>query len=423
MIKLKTVSFYKRSNRKYIKIYKILRSQKFYYLMLSIFVGVISFQNCSAYRFVPVEDPSLDAAGEPVSPIISRIAFSLSMSSFGTGQCAILEDESVRCWGGNLNGELGTDLPEYIDGSFKPVMVHGLLPNSGATSVTSGLFYSCAVVKGEVLCWGANISGQLGDGTVNNSFTPVKVPLFDVKVVKAGPGGSHTCALKNSGEVFCWGDNYYDQLGNGTTGSSVVPTQVSDLSSIEQISAGQFNSCALGSDSKVWCWGSNTFHLLDETSKSFLKPVEMKLLTDTLTVNVGAFHACALNKSGQVHCWGENDLSTGCLGISPVTVQNSHVPILVAGLPEVAALGVGSVHNCALTTAGDVYCWGKNQEGQLGNGTTDHSFTPVKALFPEGKKVVALAVGQIENCALTDDNTVWCWGMGYTTIPQLNKNL
>ncbi len=421
---MKNFSFFKRSNRKYIKIFKLLRSQKFYYLMLSFFVGVISFQNCSAYRFVPVEDPSLGAAGGPEEPvIISRVNFSLSMSSFGTGQCAILVDESVKCWGGNTNGELGNPLPEYVEGSPKPVLVHGLLSNSGATSISSGLFYTCAVIQGEVLCWGANSSGQLGDGTVNNRFTPFKVPLLDVKDVKAGPGGAHTCALKKTGEVFCWGDNSTNQLGNGTHESSLVPMQVSELASISQLSSGMYNSCALDSDSKVWCWGSNTFHILDATSKSYLIPVEMKLLSHTASVKVGAFHVCALNKSGQVHCWGENDLSTGVLGVSPVSVQNSHVPILVAGLPEVLSLGVGSGHNCALTIVGEVFCWGENQEGQLGNGTTDDSFTPVKALFPAGKKVVAMAVGQVENCALTDDNTVWCWGLGFETIPQLNKNL
>lgn len=399
--------------------------KKVFVIIVSIAIGLVLFQNCSQAKFTPVSSSTgnngFDGLEEPIE--ISKDIFSHAISTFGSGLCIILMNESVQCWGGNEYGELGTTNPEFMEGSSKPIQVDGISENSGSSRITSGLFYSCALVQDQVKCWGYNQSGQLGDGTNINRRSPVTVPLTDVQDVVAGPAAAHTCALKKNGDVYCWGDNSYGQLGNGTLIASRSPSKVLDLAGIVQISSSQFSSCGVDQFSKVWCWGSNTFHILDSSSNAFLKPIKVNFSNDIKAVAVGASHACVLDQFSKVYCWGENELNHGVLGRNPSEVSNSFQPLLISSLPDVKYLGVGAVHNCALTFQGEVYCWGTNQDGQLGDGTFVDRFTPVKAKFPAGKKVVALAVGQIENCALIDDNSVWCWGSGYSETPKVNENL
>ncbi len=259
--------------------------------------------------------------------------------------------------------------------------------SSGVAAVSAGAFHTCAVTTGGGLkCWGWNFYGQLGNGTSGAgpcgggqacSSTPVDVSGLASGVAAVAKGGYHTCALTTAGGVKCWGYNFHGELGNGTTtttGCVCIPTlvDVSGLTSgVAAVSAA--GTCALTTGGGVKCWGYNGYGALGNgTTTDSSTPVDVAgLSSGVAAVSAGGNHICARTTGGGVKCWGRNlegqmgngtTTTTGCLCIP--------TPLDVSGLTSgVAAVSAGANHNCALT-AGGVKCWGYNLYGQLGNGTT-----------------------------------------------------
>jgi len=265
--------------------------------------------------------------------------------------------------------------------------------------------HTCALKSdGTVWCWGDNEYGELGDGTTTERHTPVQVSGL-TNVVAVAPGSVHTCALKSDGTVWCWGDNYYGQLGDGTTTERHTPVQVSGLTNVVAVTVGSLHTCALKSDGTVWCWGFNgAGELGDGTTTDRHTPVQVSGLTNVVAVTVGFVHTCALKSDGTVWCWGYNH--HGELGDG--TTTDRHTPVQVSGLTNVVAVEAGGGHSCALKSDGTVWCWGDNYYGQLGDGTTTDRHTPVQVSGLTN--VVAVTAGSEHSCALKSDGTVWCWG-------------
>jgi alpha-tubulin suppressor-like RCC1 family protein len=282
-------------------------------------------------------------------------------------------------------------------------------------SLSSGIgHHGCALTAaGGVECWGNNNVLQLGPATGGTSDTPVAVQGLTSGFTAVGVGYEHSCAINDSGALKCWGGNDHGELGTGSTSShSSGPVNVAGLTSgVTAVDGGYQYTCAVVAGG-ARCWGNNgSGQLGDGTTTQRLVPVPVTGLGSGVTdIDTGYEHSCALTAAGGVKCWGDNNV--GQLGI-PTGIPSSHVPVDVTGLTSgVAAIGMGYEHSCALTATGGVKCWGSNSNGQLGNGTTIDSSTPVN-VFGLSSGVVALAVGESHNCAITVARAAKCWGANF----------
>jgi alpha-tubulin suppressor-like RCC1 family protein len=292
--------------------------------------------------------------------------------------CALLNAGSIKCWGDNGNGQLGDNTREARSTA---VYVTGIL--SGARAVTAGSWHSCALLGGGgVRCWGLNDAGQLGDGTTEERIAPSYVSGLGEGVRAIAAGGFHTCALLETGGLTCWGNNVLGQLGGGTVSVfSTTPAALPSLTAgVGSVSAGGNHTCALLETGGLRCWGDNTSGQLgDGTTTGRMEPRDVPALTSgVMAVSAGCNHTCALLESRAVQCWGDNDF--GQLGDG--TTADRPEPAGVAGLDSgIFSVVAGCTHTCALRSNGKILCWGENVDGQLGTGTNVNQSLPVEVYF------------------------------------------
>ena len=335
-----------------------------------------------------------------------------TLAAGGDHTCLVTAAGGVKCWGANESGELG-------DGTTAdratPVAVSAL---SGVARVAAGAAFTCAVSTGGALsCWGANESGELGDGTTANRATPGAVSGLSSGVTDVALGISHACAVTAAGGVKCWGGNLFGQLGDGTETNHSTPADVTGLTSgVAAVAAGGYFSCALTLAGGVKCWGDNAFGQLgDGTTTDRSEPVDVTGLASGVTaigVSEGG-HACAVLDSGALKCWGNNEY--GQLGEDRGCPTPCTTPVDVTGMSSgvVAATG-GYFHTCALTSSGLVKCWGNNHFGQVG----DNLACGVLCGAPQNVSGLASGVAAIETgarhaCARTASQ-VLCWGDNFS---------
>jgi alpha-tubulin suppressor-like RCC1 family protein len=306
--------------------------------------------------------------------------------------------------------------PAPVASNARQVAVEGL---SGVTAIAAGWFHVCAIsVDGSVKCWGSNDHGQLGDGTSNDSETPVAVGNVSGAIAITA-GAQHTCVVLSDGTAQCWGDNTSGELGLGyTTTDWRSPVAVPGLSGAVSITAGVFHTCALLSGGEIRCWGGD--NLEGERGNPVMgksTPVPVDGISGAIAVSAGRVHTCAAISDGTVQCWGSNDNGQLGNGSSDNGYSRSHpTPAEVGGITDATSVAAGSDHTCALVANGEVRCWGNNRAGDLGNGSTDDSYTPVAVSGLAGATMIAAGDGQ--TCALLSDGTVTCWGTrSLTPVP------
>jgi len=329
-------------------------------------------------------------------------------------------------WGDNDTGALGDGT---TDSSSTPLSVQAdsMLDFTQVSAIDSGETHTCAIAKSaDLYCWGGNEAGQLGLGDVlNNHLLPTRVQggvLGWHSVVAVSAGNTHTCVVADR-VAYCWGDNTWGQLGDGTTKDSKIPVRVtSDLKgqTVTAISAGAGHTCAIAGG-RAYCWGADNYGQLGDGlgQNQHDTPIAVNTLSglgnqvvDSITA--GADHTCA-TAGGKAYCWGKND--HGQLGDN--SLDTSTVPIAVDQSPHVLSIAAGGNSTCDIVREGVTpvaSCWGTGAGGILGNGSAQdqHSPTPVHSNGSfTNTKASAISMSRNGGCAL-EQNRSYCWGNGGT---------
>ena len=236
------------------------------------------------------------------------------------------------------------------------------------TTIAAGTYNGCAILENQsMVCWGDNEYGQLGDGTTTGSAVPIYVNVAANEIpVEVTVGQVTACALMESGNIYCWGSGYYGKMGNGEP------------------------------------WN-------DDYVNTEMRQVLLPEGQGGQTVSISGGHICTILDNGDVYCWGRGN--QGQLGYGGTSNRNIPAKVNLPGQRSAIAISTGTFMTCAITTDGMGYCWGENDEGQLGNGTTNsRQMTPAEVLFPSGYTPVSISAGDDFACALMDNRKVMCWG-------------
>ena len=319
--------------------------------------------------------------------------------------------------------------------------------------ISSGDDHTCALASdGWVYCWGYNSDSQLGNGTTNNSTVPVAISRGDIPVgatiKQVSAGEWHACVLASNDQVYCWGSNYIAQLGNaalnancsssGCSSNSTTPVAVDTSGAlagktVKQVSAGFEHTCVLASDDQVYCWGSNTSGQLGTSTGTtcFLSATNIRdcgytpMPVDTSGVLAGKTikqvvagleYTCAIANDDWMYCWGRNDY--GELGNGSTGDQNTPVAVIQGAIPAGVTfkqISTGYNLTCALASDNWVYCWGKGSYGQLGDGTNTDRLTPAPIIngeIPAGVTITGISdrPNEVNTCAIASNGWVYCWG-------------
>ncbi len=363
---------------------------------------------------------------DPPAPPPAKV---VSLSYARDHGCVIVDaGAKVRCWGGNNNGDvpIGSEAP-----SSETVAVPLL---SDAVQIGG---YCSVVADGGVRCWGPNNAGQLGNGTVGAAVgVPVDVAGID-DAVQVDSEGNIACAVVADGGVRCWGDNQAGGVGDGTHGPTTytdirsTPVPVVGLDDATQVSVGAMHACAVREGGEVACWGYqwegslgnglDAVHFQhDPPPPAVDHPVAVSGIDDAVELSTnGRFTTCALHETGKVSCWGENSWGVTGVGYAPgapdvVGLETVPTPAEVAGVDGASDVAVGTWQACAVVGGGAVKCWGDNywgEAGQIGWPQNDPVLTPSTVDGLSG--VTAIDAGEERTCALLSDGTVRCWGYGW----------
>ena len=324
---------------------------------------------------------------------IERLDDALELAVGAEHACARRRADVV-CWGSNLHGQLGDP---SLAASPRPVTIPGL---TRVVELAAGGAHTCARLEpGGLACWGDGRSGQLGEAWRPGS-PPRSVHTDFVEVVA---GERHTCARLRNGHVTCWGANGDERvLGTGSAPSPANVPPVPGLRDIVQLAVGWHHVCARDASGQVACWGQNSAgELGDGSTVARDEPVQVRDLTDTIDIAAEYNTTCALHRDGRIECWGD-------VGLRASTFDRSAVPRLILTEPAALDIELGRDHGCVLSRAGLVQCWGSNADLALGARSSVSRDSPVSVTGLVDATQIS-ASGH-RTCALRRDGEVVCWG-------------
>ena len=368
-------------------------------------------------------------------------ANAVSVSVGGVHTCAVLNDGKLMCWGRNEKGQLGvgsaggsTRIPVEIDlGSGRTAK--SVSCGTGGTTLAAGA-HTCAILDDDTLkCWGLNTQGHLGYGDTTQRNAPETTAVVNLGAGRTAKavvcGWYHTCAILDDNTLKCWGYNNNGQLGYGDTTTRTAPeaTAVVNLGSgrtAKAVSAGYQHTCAILDDDTLKCWGGGTYGQLGQgTLTSFRSPpIPVNLGgVGATSVSASPYHStCATLDNGKLKCWGYN--YQGQVGDGTTTDRNSPVDVDLGTGYTAKMVSMSSNTACAILNDDSIKCWGDNSYGAFGSGNylASADNLPTSTVLPAGLTAKSVSVRNYAGawsatsstvCAVMNDDSIWCWGSSY----------
>ena len=346
------------------------------------FVGTVNHE--SELRNIPEWATSISSTDLVNVSISNSVGHHLT-AGYWHACSASNDSDKLTCWGKNTAGQLGIGTTGALNTPIESLSMNGGIIDFDTGTSAGYKGFTCAVnTLNELYCWGDNRKGQLGIGDDTPSTTPARVYLgSNLGAAKVSTGYEHACAVATDGTVMCWGWGNDARLGNGQNMDRTLPTQTSSLGQgrvAVDVSTSWIHSCALLDDGSVVCWGDGgSGKLGNGGTQTKFSPTPVTGFGPTNPVkqiSAGYYHTCALLVNGSVSCWGSN--SYGELGREGTSGINTQ-PALVAGLQNknIVHIDAGHYASCAVADSGEAFCWGYNDDGQLGDGTQTSQSQPV----------------------------------------------
>lgn len=360
----------------------------------------VAYKNSSIGKPMYFVVTAINNSGESVdSQEVVAKPLLLSLAAGANHSCAVKLDGTLWCWGRNSAGQLGLGDTEN----------RYLLTQVGADrdwmNVAAGAEHTCAIREKNdartLWCWGDNAYGQLGAGSDPRKISPVQIGS-DVDWAMVESGSNHTCAIKINHTLWCWGANTYKQLGAvSAIDKPDYPLRVGDGNDWDQVALGNSHTCALKISGGVWCWGDNGFGKLGATGDGKTQ-LQVESNISWVFIALGGDHACGIKSDTTLWCWGKN--RTGQVGNK--STENQLIPVNVGEGWSTVALGAS--HTCALRIDGTPWCWGANDYSQLHTG--DKIYRPDPTKIGSGFSWHAVSLGDNHTCVLTQEKVLGCWG-------------
>jgi alpha-tubulin suppressor-like RCC1 family protein len=365
----------------------------------------------SACSDLPSE-PAIRSPGGPALTVTPTNAFA-TFDGGSTHACGVTSGGQAWCWGRNSYGQLGDN--SYVNSSVAVATLQFALSFSQIAAADA---HTCALTSsGAPYCWGHNADGRVGDSTAMN-IRPTPVAVYGGHTFSSITAGeAHTCGLTSGGQAYCWGANNYGQLGNNSTSFRRIPVAVQQPVGVtfSQITAGKWHTCGLTSGGQSYCWGYGAAGQLGygfTFGDSIPAAVDQPVGVTFTKINTGYDHTCGLTSGGVAYCWGEN--GNAQLGDSTTTDRYTPVESRRPSGVTYSDIATAGFSTCAIANTTNVaYCWGLGSSGQLGNGSTANSRLPVAVSMPSGVTFTAVRAEASGMCASDTVSQIWCWGKNY----------
>lgn len=339
---------------------------------------------------------------EPTTHTNHDVRF-VTISAGDDHTCGVTAQGRVLCWGGNEVGQIGTGTNSLnIQTPTSPA------GDQVFRMVTTGAFHTCAVTPDSIaFCWGFNVTGQIGIGTIGKSRNVPSRVLGTTRYAEVAAGGGHTCGWTAAGDGFCWGARSDGTARIDSTTLSGYPVHVLGVHRFTQIATGGDHRCGLEDTGAAYCWGTGGQGRLGTGSDQGTSTPTLVIGGFTFsTLDAGDGHTCGLlsDGSGAVRCWGLN--ADGQLGTGD-RVNVDH-PVPLSGGIAFVTITLGGDHSCGLTDEGVAYCWGDDRFGQLGNGSRTDQLAPTPVAG--GHRFTMIEAGRFHTCGITAVGQAYCWG-------------